>query len=92
MGAVGTGVGARNVLGVEANGSRGRGARGRGSTQEEDVRGTLPGSKPYSTAGCATLAAAAVLRRVQVEMRPAGGSTTEASDGRVGARGGNFAE
>ena len=43
------------------------------------------------TAGCAALAAAAVLRRFRVEMRPVGGSATdEASDGGVGARGGEF--
>ena len=40
-------------------------------------------------AGCAAQAATAVLRRVRMEMRPVGGSSTEAPDGGVGARGGN---
>ena len=76
------------MLGAAAKGSRGRETRGGGSTREEDVRGTLQGLKPQSTAGYAAPVAAAVLRPVRVEMRPVGGSATEASDGGVGALGG----
>ena len=86
IGTIGTGVGAQYALGAAAKGSQGRETRGGGSTREEDVRGTLPGPKPYSTAGCAAPIAVAVLRRVRVEMRTVSGSATEASDGGVGAR------
>ena len=57
---------------------------------EGDVREPLQGPKPQSSAGGAAPAAAAVLRRVRVEMRPVSASATEASDKGVGARGGRF--
>ena len=53
------------------------------------------GRRPRNPAGSKTIvssrlrgAAAALLRRVRVEIRPVGGSATEASGGGVGARGG----
>ena len=78
MGTVGIGGRVRGGPGATANGSQGRGTRAVGSTREKDDREILPGPKPYSTAGCAAPAAAAVFRRVRVEMRPEGGSATGA--------------
>ena len=90
MRTVGKGAGARGGPGATAKGGRGRRTCGGWSTREESDQGTLPDPKLWSTAGCSAPAAAAVLRRVRVKIRPEGVNATEASEEGVGVGGCNF--
>ncbi|CAN0577450.1 unnamed protein product, partial [Laminaria digitata] len=88
MGTVGTGKTSGAGAVTTVGGGRGRVTRGRVLARRANGRGAPPGPKPKSTAGCTVPEAAAVFRRVRVEMRPEGDN----SIGGAGLPGGEEAD
>ena len=88
MGTVGVDEAAAAGAITTGAGGRGRGVRGGALARWANGLGAPPGQKPYSTAGGAVPAAAAVRRRVRVKMRPEGGKIFRA----IGLPGGEGAD